>query len=161
MNTFSEYRILVVNGPNLRFTGVRDSRIYGSRKIADIPDVLQEKNKDLLSRINLEFFQANGEGEIIDRLEKAWQEGIAGIVINPGAYTHTSLALADCLGWLNIAFVEVHLSNIWGRDQIRHHSLTAGHSIGVVAGFGIMSYIYGLQALVDFLDTRNNLLEDK
>jgi 3-dehydroquinate dehydratase II len=161
MNILSGYQILVVNGPNLRFIGQRDEHVYGSQKISMIPDILKEKNPDLSAGINLEFFQANGEGEIIDRLEKARQDNISGIVINPGAYTHTSLALADCLGWIDIPFVEVHLSNIWGRDEIRHRSLTAGHSIGVVAGFGIMSYIYGLQALMDFLNKNNQIPEDK
>ncbi len=148
----TEYEILVVNGPNLRFLGHRDTDVYGHRKIADIPGILEAGHKDLLSRVRLEFFQANGQGEIIDKLEKAWQENVSGIVINPGAYTHTSLALADCLAWMKIPFVEVHLSNVWSRDAVRQQSLTARHSIGVVAGFGIMSYVYGLQALVDFLE---------
>ena len=147
-----EYEILIVNGPNLRFVGQRDTGVYGQRKISDIPDILEDSYPELLRRIKLEFYQANGEGEIIDRLENAWQNKISGIVINPGAYTHTSLALADCLGWVNLPFVEVHLSNIWSREKIRQHSLTARHSIGVVAGFGIMSYVYGLQAIVDILD---------
>lgn len=161
MNTFSVYQIIVVNGPNLRFVGQRDTKVYGDGKIVDIPDILYKNNKNLSSRINLDFFQANGEGEIIDRLEKAWQSGISGMVINPGAYTHTSLALADCLGWIAVPFVEVHLSNVWSRNKIRHQSLTAVHSIGIIAGFGIMSYVYGLQALVDFLDKSSNTREDK
>lgn len=150
----TEHEILVVNGPNLRFIGRRNTDVYGHRQIADIPGVLEENYKGLLSRMRLEFFQANGQGEIIDKLEKAWQESISGIVINPGAYTHTSLALADCLAWMGIPFVEIHLSNVWSRDAVRQHSLTARHSIGVVAGFGIMSYVYGLQALVDFLEQK-------
>ncbi len=154
----ARYDILIVNGPNLRFIGQRDTSVYGTRKIDDIPEILKEMNNELLSRISLEFFQANGEGEIIDRLEKAWHDKIDGMVINPGAYTHTSLALADCLGWIGVPFVEVHLSNVWSREKIRRQSLTAAHGIGVVAGFGIMSYIYGLQALVDYLDTSNNNL---
>ncbi len=156
----SPYDILVVNGPNLKFIGRRDVNVYGPRKISDIPELLRSSHDSLFSRMNLYFFQANGEGEIIDRLEKAWQDKICGMVINPGAYTHTSLALADCLGWINIPFVEVHLSNVWARDKIRQHSLTAGYSIGVVAGFGIMSYIYGLHALMDFLDASNTISEE-
>ncbi|MFP4084499.1 MAG: type II 3-dehydroquinate dehydratase [Desulfonatronovibrio sp.] len=150
----SKYEILVVNGPNLKFIGHRDTDVYGNRQIADIPGILEKSHENLLSRTRLEFFQANGQGEIIDKLEKAWQESVSGIVINPGAYTHTSLALADCLAWIGIPFVEVHLSNVWSRDAMRRQSLTARHSTGVVAGFGIMSYVYGLQALVDFLEKK-------
>lgn len=159
MDTLSGYRILVLNGPNLKFIGQRDEHIYGNRQISMIPHILKEKYPDLASRTSLEFFQANGQGQIIDRLEKAFEEKISGMVVNPGAYTHTSLALADCLGWIGIPFVEVHLSNVWSRDQIRHQSLTAGHGLGVVAGFGIMSYVYGLQALLDFLD--NNKIPEE
>ncbi len=148
----SFYKILVVNGPNLKFIGKRDTQVYGFDSIYDLHDILNANYKDLISRVSMEIFQANGEGAIIDRLEKAWQSKVYGMVINPGAYTHTSLALADCLGWIRIPYVEVHLSNIWSRDTIRHQSLTARHSLGVIAGFGIMSYVYGLQALVDFLD---------
>ncbi|RQD56838.1 MAG: 3-dehydroquinate dehydratase [Desulfonatronovibrio sp. MSAO_Bac4] len=150
-NTFS-YEVLVVNGPNLGYIGKRDINTYGSRSIEEIPDILNENYPSMLQKTKIDFFQSNGEGRIIDRLEKAWQDKISGIVINPGAYTHTSLALADCLSWINIPYVEVHLSNVWSRDKIRQHSLTAKRSLGVVAGFGIMSYIYGLMALVDHLD---------
>jgi 3-dehydroquinate dehydratase-2 len=157
----SRYDILVVNGPNLRFVGQRETNVYGTTKIEDLPEVIKKTDHDLLSRLSLEFFQANGEGAIIDRLEKAWQDKMSGIIINPGAFTHTSLALADCLAWIGIPFVEVHLSNVWSREKIRRKSLTATHSLGVIAGFGIMSYVYGLQALVDFLDAHNNILEDR
>jgi 3-dehydroquinate dehydratase II len=157
----SRYDILVVNGPNLRFIGQRDTNVYGKIKIEDLPEIIKKTEHDLLSRLSLEFFQSNSEGTIIDRLEKAWQDKTSGIIINPGAFTHTSLALADCLAWIGIPSVEVHLSNVWSREKIRRKSLTANHSLGVIAGFGIMSYVYGLQALVDFLDARNNILEDR
>lgn len=152
MNSGLTYKVLVLNGPNLGYIGKRDINTYGSKRIEEIPDILNKSYPAVLHKTELEFFQSNGQGRIIDRLEKAWQDKISGIVINPGAYTHTSLALSDCLSWINIPYIEVHLSNIWSREQIRQHSFTAEHSLGVVAGFGIMSYVYGLIALVDHLD---------
>ncbi|WP_232300328.1 type II 3-dehydroquinate dehydratase [Desulfonatronovibrio magnus] len=157
MNNKKKYSILTVNGPNLKYLGKRNVDIYGSKSMDDLPSLLDKHGQNVLQKAELDFFQANSEGDIIDRIELAWQDKISGIVINPGAYTHTSLALADCLAWINIPYVEVHLSNIWSRDKIRQHSLTARHSMGVVAGFGIMSYVYGLQAVVDYLDINISL----
>ncbi|WP_028575619.1 type II 3-dehydroquinate dehydratase [Desulfonatronovibrio hydrogenovorans] len=156
-----KYSVLVVNGPNLGYLGQRDTGVYGTRGMDELSAILKKDHPGLLDRVELDFFQANGEGRIIDRLESAWQNKTRGMVINPGALTHTSLALADCLGWIKIPFVEVHLSNIWSRDRIRQQSLTARHALGVVAGFGIMSYIYGLQAVVDCLDANNTIAEDE
>lgn len=161
MSSASPWKILVVNGPNLKYIGQRDVDIYGSRSMDQLPGILNEKNPEIMKKISLNFFQANGEGQLIDRLEQAWQDKTSGIVINPGAYTHTSLALADCLAWINIPHVEVHLSNVWSREKIRQQSLTARHSLGVVAGFGIMGYVYALLALVDHLDPEITLAEDK
>ena len=97
---------------------------------------------------DLEQFQSNSEGALIDRLEEAWKAKVDGIVLNAGAYTHTSLALADCLAWIKIPCVEVHLSNVHARQSaIRHTSLIARHCIGAIAGFGIMSYALAVQAL--------------
>jgi len=104
---------------------------------------------ELAGRIDLQFFQANGEGALIDRLERAWTDKLDGIVFNAGAYTHTSLALADCLAWIDIPCVEVHLSNIWARtDQpIRQQSFLGKNCIGVIAGFAMMSYALAVRAL--------------
>lgn len=148
------YSVLVVNGPNLKYTGRRDVALYGTATLDEIPELLSAHFPDTAAKLKLEFFQSNSEGALLDRLEKAWEEKTRGMVINPGAYTHTSLALADCLGWIGIPFVEVHLSNIWSRDKVRQHSFTAGHALGVMAGFGIMGYVYGLKALADHLQAR-------
>ena len=148
----AKYSVLMLNGPNLGYIGRRDPGTYGSSGMDAVQTVLEKDRPGLGARLELSYFQANGEGEIIDRLEKAWKNNVQGLVINPGAYTHTSLALGDCLAWIKIPHVEVHLSNVWSREEIRRQNLTAAHSLGVVAGFGIMSYVLGLEALVWHLD---------
>jgi len=103
--------------------------------------------------VELLFFQANGEGELIDRLELAYKDGVHGVAFNAGAYTHTSLALADCLAWIKIPCVEVHLSNVWARSEpLRHKSLMAASCVGVVSGFGMDSYALAVQALYRHLE---------
>lgn len=149
------YKILVANGPNLGFLGQRQPEIYGNKKMDDLPDLLEELMGKRAEDIELAYFQANGEGEIIDRLEQARQEGMQGIVLNAGAYTHTSLALADCLAWIGIPCMEVHLSNVWARSEpLRQQSLMARHCLGIVSGLGLMSYALSVQALVLYL--KNN-----
>lgn len=148
------YTILVANGPNLGHLGVRQPEIYGSRGMDNVPDMvasLMGKRADL---INLEFFQSNSEGSLIDRFELAREQGVSGIAFNAGAYTHTSLALADCLAWIDIPCVEVHLSNIWARtgEPLRQQSLMGRRCVGVIAGFGILSYALAVQALVERLE---------
>lgn len=142
-------KILILNGPNLGFLGQRQPEIYGSQSLDALPSLLDELLGQESRRLKLIFFQANGEGALIDRLEQARQEGVQGVVFNAGAFTHTSLALADCLAWIGIPCVEVHLSNVWARgEKLRHQSLIARHCIGVVAGFGIMSYAMAVLALI-------------
>jgi 3-dehydroquinate dehydratase-2 len=142
------YSILVLNGPNLAATGQRRPDIYGSRPLADIPEIVKVLLKDDAAKINLGFFQSNSEGELIARLESAREKGEQGIVFNAGAYTHTSLALADCIEWIGIPVVEVHISNVFARkEKIRRHSFLAPHVIGVISGFGLMSYVLAVQAL--------------
>ena len=111
-------RILVLNGPNLGQLGQRQPDIYGTQSMRDLPDVLETLMGQAVDEIELLFFQANGEGQIIDRLELARKENVFGVALNAGAYTHTSLALADCLAWIGMPCVEVHLSNILGRDDV-------------------------------------------
>lgn len=149
------YSILVLNGPNLGALGVRQPEIYGTEGIDVVPAMVQDLLGNSFSRIRLDFDQKNGEGALIDRLESAKRDGVAGIALNAGAYTHTSLALADCLAWIKIPTVEVHLSNVWARpERIRHQSYMAAHVIGVVAGFGILSYALAVQALFRHLEKR-------
>lgn len=140
--------ILIVNGPNLGYLGVRQPEIYGTQGMDAVPGLVAALLGEDAARVRLAFFQSNSEGALIDRLEQAWQERVDGIVINPGAYTHTSLALADCLAWIGIPYVEVHLSNVAGRaETIRHVSLTAPRAVGTLAGFGVLGYALAVQAL--------------
>lgn len=143
-------RILVLNGPNLGHIGQRQPEIYGSRGLDALPGMVADMlGPEAASRIEFAFFQSNGEGALIDRLEQARQGGVDGIAFNAGAYTHTSLALSDCLAWIGVPCVEVHLSNIFARtDQpLRHQSLIGRSAIGVIAGFGMMSYVLAVGAL--------------
>ena len=149
----SKYRILVLNGPNLGFLGRRQPEIYGNKGMDALPGLLEELMGESAREVELLFFQANGEGELIDRLESAYKDGVHGVAFNAGAYTHTSLALADCLAWIKIPCVEVHLSNVWARSEpLRHKSLMAPSCIGVVAGFGMDSYALAVLALYRHLE---------
>jgi len=151
-------RILVLNGPNLGYIGKRQPEIYGSKGMDDLGLMVAESLGEVAGRIELSFFQANGEGQLIDRLEQAWRDKLDGVAFNAGAYTHTSLALADCLAWIGIPCVEVHLSNIFARtDQpLRQQSLMGRSAIGVVAGFGMMSYVLAVSALWQHWLTKNS-----
>lgn len=151
-------RILVLNGPNLGHIGKRQPEIYGSRGMDDLGLMVAESLGEVAGRIELSFFQANGEGQLIDRLEQAWRDKLDGVAFNAGAFTHTSLALADCLAWIGIPCVEVHLSNIFARtDQpLRQQSLMGRSAIGVVAGFGMMSYVLAVSALWQHWLTKNS-----
>lgn len=141
-------RILVLNGPNLGHLGQRQPDIYGTQGMRDLPDLLETLMGRAVDEIELLFYQANGEGQIIDRLELARKEDVYGVALNAGAYTHTSLALADCLAWIDLPCVEVHLSNILARTEtIRHTSLIAPRCIGVISGFGLLSYALAVQTL--------------
>jgi len=145
----AQYKFLIMNGPNLKYLGERQPEIYGKRDMDDLPPLIHELMGKRAECFTMDFFQANGEGELIDRLEHAWKDKIHGIVLNAGAYTHTSLALADCLAWIKIPCVEVHLSNVLARPEtIRHQSFIAKHVIGVISGFGILSYSMAIEALL-------------
>lgn len=140
--------ILVVNGPNLGQLGLRQPEIYGTEGMDALPELTKRLMGEDFSSISLSFFQSNSEGAIIDRLEAAWRSGVSGLVLNAGAYTHTSLALADCLAWIRIPCVEVHLTNVHARrTELRHKSLIARHCAGSIAGFGLMGYALAVQAL--------------
>lgn len=145
--------ILVLSGPNLNLLGRREPQVYGHTTLADVHRQLAEQADQL--GVRLSCFQSNGEGALIDRIHAAMDEGVDGIVFNPGAYTHTSVALRDALAGVAIPFVEVHLSNVHAREPFRHKSLLAPVSLGQVAGFGAASYGLGLRGIVDWLRARS------
>lgn len=138
-------KILIVNGPNLNLLGVRQPEIYGHTGLTDIIAGLVT----LFPDIEIEHFQSNHEGDIIDRLhEVGFDNDYIGIVLNAGAYTHTSLAIADAIAAISRPVVEVHLSNIFAREEIRHRSLVAAVCKGSVSGFGAKSYELAIRALL-------------
>jgi 3-dehydroquinate dehydratase-2 len=147
--------LLVINGPNLGHIGQRQPEIYGRQSLEDLPRLLASLSPDWAERLKLDSFQSNSQGELIDRLERARKE-VQGLIINAGALTHTSLALADCLAWIALPCVEVHLSNVWSRStQMRHNSLLAPHCLGVIAGFGVMSYALAVMALWEHIQAQD------
>lgn len=141
-------RILIINGPNLNLLGTREPEIYGSLTLEKIEKDLSEYALSL--GVELKFFQSNIEGEIVDAVQKAKNEwDCKGIVINPAAYTHTSVAIRDAISAVALPAVEVHISNIHNREEFRKHSFIAPVCIGQIAGFGADSYKLGLKGLVD------------
>jgi 3-dehydroquinate dehydratase II len=138
-------RVGVIHGPNLRLLGRREPEVYGTATLSDVNAALTELAGRL--EVELETFQSNHEGEILDHVEDAAGR-VDGFVINPGALTHTSVALRDALAGVDRPFVEVHLSNTAAREPFRHHSYLSGVAAGVVYGFGVESYLLGLRGLV-------------
>jgi len=141
-------KIAVIHGPNLRLLGTREPEIYGTLTLADIDRSLTDRARDL--SVELEIFQSNHEGEILDFLE-GLPGRVEGILINPAALTHTSVALRDGIAGVGLPTVEVHLSNVHARERFRRHSYVAPVAVGAVAGFGPSSYLLGLEALVGHL----------
>jgi len=137
--------ILILHGPNLNLLGAREPEVYGDWTLDDINEKLIFCGSDL--GVQVRCFQSNGEGELIDALHDA-RGWAAGVVFNPGAYTHTSVALRDAISAIGIPVVEVHLSNVYAREEFRHKSLLAPVCLGKITGFGWRSYLLGLQALV-------------
>lgn len=140
--------LLLLHGPNLNLLGTREPHLYGHQSLAQLDSDLRQRAQELGAA--LESFQSNHEGELVDRIHRA-RGGCDGIVINAGAYTHTSIALRDALLGVAIPYVEVHLSNTHAREPFRHHSTLADRAIGVIAGFGPLSYRLGLEGLVAHL----------
>jgi 3-dehydroquinate dehydratase-2 len=136
--------ILIINGPNLNLLGVREPEIYGNR---DFNGYMEELRK-LYPEHQLFFYQSNHEGAIIDTLQENGFGKVDGIVLNAGAYTHTSLAIADCIAAIKVPVVEVHISNVHAREAIRHTSMISGVCRGVIAGFGLSSYRLAIESFV-------------
>lgn len=141
-------KILVINGPNLNLLGERKPEIYGRMSLPEI----EEKLKGFAKKkgANIEFYQSNFEGEIIEKIQEA-RENFDGIIINPAALSHTSVAILDALKAIDIPSVEVHLSNIFSREEFRKKALTASACSGIISGFGWRSYLYALYELLDKL----------
>ena len=140
--------LLLINGPNLNLVGKREPSIYGAQTLEDIQEDLLTSAIDL--DVKLKFFQSNSEGDMIDCIQKS-VGSIDGILINAGAYTHTSIALRDVLLGVAIPYVEVHLSNIYSREEFRHKSFLSDKALGLVCGFGSNSYQLALEGIVSYL----------
>ncbi|AFY84622.1 type II 3-dehydroquinate dehydratase [Oscillatoria acuminata] len=144
--------ILVLHGPNLNLLGQREPGVYGSATLEDINHLLETEAQAL--QVKLSALQSNHEGVLVDAIHAA-RDQHSGLLINAGAYTHTSVAIRDAIAGVNIPTVEVHLSNIYRREPFRHHSYIAAIAVGQISGFGPNSYRLGLQALVHHLRENN------
>lgn len=142
-------KILVINGPNLNMLGSREPEKYGSETLEDIEKALHAYSFEL--GVNIETFQSNIEGEIVEKIQSALGN-VDGILINPGGYSHTSVAIRDAISTVNIPTVEVHMTNIHAREEFRHHSIVSEVCVGQICGFRSNSYKLGLKALSDYLD---------
>ncbi len=144
----AQISVLVLHGPNLNLLGLREPQIYGSLTLQEIDSLLLTES--VVLGVSVVTQQSNQEGTLIDAIHSSYQQ-YQGILINAGAYTHTSVAIADALKAVRIPTVEVHLSNIYQRESFRHHSYIAPVAIGQISGFGAQSYCLGLRALVGYL----------
>lgn len=138
-------KILVINGPNLNFLGIREKGIYGSESYESLVEGL--KNKADRDGIELECFQNNSEGAIIDCIQKAYHDKVDGIIINPGAYAHYSIAIRDALASIEVPKIEVHISNVYQREEFRHKSVITPVCTGEILGLGLNGYFLALDAM--------------
>lgn len=136
-------KIQIINGPNLNLLGVREPGIYGSNSFESYLPTLRQRYPD----VQIDYYQSNIEGELIDRMQQVGFE-YDGIVLNAGAYTHTSIALHDCIRSLTTPVIEVHISNVHTREEFRHHSMISAACRGVIAGFGLDSYRLAIEAII-------------
>lgn len=143
-------KILVINGPNLNLLGRRETGIYGKNTLNDLNEKLSSFAKQYNKNVELDFYQSNSEGEIVDRIQADFEQ-YEGILINPAAYTHTSVAIRDALLSVDLPVVEVHISNIFKREHFRRKSYISDVSAGVISGFGINSYFLGIKGLIDHI----------
>ncbi|MEM6996776.1 MAG: type II 3-dehydroquinate dehydratase [Myxococcota bacterium] len=148
--TAGSLRVRVIHGPNLNLLGTREPELYGHASLAELDGELEELGRGL--ELNIDCRQANGEGELIDLIHQAHAEH-DGIVINPGGYTHTSIAIADALRAVALPAIEVHLSNLYAREPMRHRSIVGAACLGVIMGLGKRSYHLAIQHLANVLTT--------
>lgn len=145
--------ILAIHGPNLNLLGQREPGIYGSVTLSDVNESLKDEAKSLGVKISV--MQSNHEGDLVNAIQSALGN-CQGLLINAGAYTHTSVAIRDAIAAVNLPTVEVHLSNIYRRESFRHHSYIAPVAIGQISGFGARSYVLGLHALIHYIKEFGN-----
>jgi 3-dehydroquinate dehydratase-2 len=143
--------IAVLNGPNLNLLGVREPALYGGATLAEVEGAVRHRAGEL--GVEISWSQTNQEGSLVEAVQQLRGE-VDGAVVNAAAYTHTSLALRDAALAAEVPFVEVHLSNVFARERARHRSVLADLAVGVIAGFGPSSYVFGLEALVEYLRDR-------
>ncbi len=144
------FNILLINGPNLNLLGIREPNKYGSLMLNDI--ILNLKNIASKLKINFSHFQSNAENELIDKIHQSYKK-INFLIINPGAYTHTSIAIRDALLAVNIPFIEIHISNIYSREKFRHYSYFSDIAVGVISGLGPEGYYVALKIAFKYLYT--------
>ena len=140
-------KILVINGVNMNFLGIRNKEVYGNKDYNYLLEMIEKKAKEL--NVDVECFQSNHEGDIVDKLQEAYFEKPIGIVINPAAFTHTSVAIRDALETLDCIKVEVHISNISDREDFRHRSLTQPVCTGQIAGLGLYGYTLAMEYIIE------------
>ncbi|MCL2389890.1 MAG: type II 3-dehydroquinate dehydratase [Endomicrobia bacterium] len=141
-------KILVINGPNINMLGIREPSVYGSIALSEIENQMSALSKEL--KVELEFFQSNHEGAIVDKIQSSLNK-VSGMIINPAAFTHTSVAIRDALAAVSVPAVEVHISNVYAREEFRHISYTAALCVGQIAGFGIDGYLFALRKLTSII----------
>jgi 3-dehydroquinate dehydratase-2 len=142
--------VLVIHGPNLNLLGTREPAHYGSNTLADINNQLAEQAKQ--AGISLDTFQSNSESELIEKIHTLVEQKTDYIIINPAAFTHTSVALRDAISGVKVPFIEVHLSNVYAREQFRHHSYFSDIAVGVISGLGAQGYFLALQFAISKLN---------
>ena len=142
-------KLLVINGPNINFLGIREKSVYGTQNYDYLLNLIEERGKERDTDVSV--FQSNHEGAIIDRIQEACFDGTGGIIINPGAYTHYSYAIRDAITSTRLPCIEVHMSNVHAREEFRHYSTISAVCAGVIAGFGKNSYLLAVDALKGIL----------
>lgn len=147
--------ISVINGPNLNMLGVREVGHYGKFTLDDICNDISKSAKDL--HVDVEFYQSNSEGDIVTYIQNC-KDRVNGIIINPGAYTHTSIAIRDALLAVSIPFVEVHISNVYSREEFRKKSYISDKAVGVISGFGKSGYLFALKGILESLPSNETAI---
>ena len=145
-------KVMIINGPNLNMLGIREKSIYGSTTLKQIEDMVSKKATEL--GVEASFFQSNHEGEIIEKIQSALDKGIDGIIMNPGGYTHTSVAIRDAMLSVKIPFIEVHISNLSAREAFRQTSMFSDIAAGTISGLGPQGYVLALEAMKEHYENK-------